>query len=593
MCFGRFSEQLYTLRFSDPSGQEYRSIDHALFQSRQYIDPLAERLEEIRDDAKVTIESFDSDIDVPARELAKPIKVRFFLRGLSGSLRLRFPNIRYKKEVGTVEEQLRLFYRVVDIAENLILDADYYARMPRSLDELDAECGLFPDNVDLAKFREVLLSAPLRQQFFEQLDLNEPWHKWQPHLRAIDELLPTANVAEHVTTLGQAMIGRAPRQASDLLTACLADAKMHRVGHIVAKVLVDQIYAIPADSRAYAEASLLSWAMSMEKDTWGVDPDSNEIVVFNLRWKNTDLSLDALPAVLGKLMGLIHDRLTAANGDTGELLRCINWCVTAARAIPQNLPQLPPALRLIAEDKVPTSVAEGAKVLKTPVANLEALDDAVLAQFALPLWPYLTASRENGKITLRNSGIGVARAVRAMPSGTQFSSTESSPQSDLVPDNTIDLAVTGNPATLDVHFFKYGVARCIKVPIKDMPQAASKPPGTPQRTDGVYPPSTVVWRGGEHQCDLTRREMAFLQLGIVAQEVDVYRLMHPKNGLLWKERYLNAKSARDKISQFISRLNTKLLDAKPPLGISFSLRRDADSISRTDPANAPADSSLT
>jgi hypothetical protein len=42
LCFNRFVERLYMLRFSDPSGEEYRSIDHALFQSRQYIDPNAE-----------------------------------------------------------------------------------------------------------------------------------------------------------------------------------------------------------------------------------------------------------------------------------------------------------------------------------------------------------------------------------------------------------------------------------------------------------------------------------------------------------------------------------------------------------------------
>ena len=57
LCFGRFAERLYMLRFSHPSGDEYRSIDQALFQSRRYIDPGATRFCEVRDDAMVKIES--------------------------------------------------------------------------------------------------------------------------------------------------------------------------------------------------------------------------------------------------------------------------------------------------------------------------------------------------------------------------------------------------------------------------------------------------------------------------------------------------------------------------------------------------------
>lgn len=467
MCFGRFSDQLYTVKFADPSGQEYRSIDHAQFQSRQYIDPEAERFKEVRGDPKVTIESFDSDIEVPAPELATPIKVRFFLRGLSGSLRLRFPTIRYKKEVGNVEEQVRLFYRVVDICENLILDADYYARMPRSLNELDTECGLFPDNVDLAKFREVLLSGPLRQEFFDQLNLNDSWHKWQPHLRAIDELLPTCVVAEHVTSLLHDLAGRKPRQAALLLSACLTDAKMHRVGHLVAAVLANRLYTLPPDGRASVEASLLSWALAMEKDGWDIAADSDEITVFNLRWKCTDLALDILHAVLGKLLGLIHSRLVAANGDVGKLLRCMSWCVSSACKIPANLSQLHPAIRLIAEDRVPKSVAAAAKVLRAPVADLESLDNALLDQFSLPVWPCLSASRKNGKITLLNSGLGAARQVVTVRPASLFSGSDAVVPVDLLPGQCFETDATDNSPTLGVQFWKYGACRRASVPIKE------------------------------------------------------------------------------------------------------------------------------
>jgi hypothetical protein len=118
-------------------------------------------------------------------------------------------------------------------------------------------------------------------------------------------------------------------------------------------------------------------------------------------------------------------------------------------------------------------------------------------------------------------------------------------------------------------------------------------PVSAPRVNGVYPPSTIVWHGTEHVCKLTKKEMAFLGVGLTREEVDIHEVMRKPGGCVWQERYLNTKGKRDKISQFLSRLNTKLLDAKPRLGMSFSLRRDSDCISRNDPTSLAADGSLT
>lgn len=465
LCFDRFTDRLYMLRFSDPSGEEYRSIDHALFQSRRYIDPQAERLHEIQADTEATIESFDSDIEVRAEELASPIQVRFFIRGLSGSLRLRFPKISYRNDPKTVEEQVRVFYRLVDVTENSILDADYYTHLPRSLDELDIELGMFPDMVDLTPFREVLTSADARAKFIDNLDLGAPWQAWQPHLRALDELLVSNVVAKHVVELTKTLTKGNPSLAGRLLATCHGDPKMRRVGAVVACTVSGEFQSIKTEVRAQVEEAILSWAVDREQDTWDVDPESGEIIVLNLRWQTADLSLDVLPAVLWKLVGVLHARLVAANGDTGSLLRRFNWCMTAAKGLPPNHSKVSPALRLVAEHQVPSSITDGAKVLKDRVTDLRALDDAVLDQFGLPLWPCLTASRENGQVTLQNTGVGVALAVSAIPTGTLFSDGEASIACDLRPGESIELAVSGSPMTLDVRFLKYGVERRIQVPI--------------------------------------------------------------------------------------------------------------------------------
>jgi hypothetical protein len=261
------------------------------------------------------------------------------------------------------------------------------------------------------------------------------------------------------------MIARKPGQAAELLGVCQTDAKTHQLGKVLAGVLADKLQIIPAESRSKVEAALLSWAVGHEKDSWDVDPDAGEILVYDLRWKTTDLSLDCLPAVLWKLVGVIHARLMAASGDANELLRRFDWCMKAAKSLPANHSKVPPALRLVAEDKVPTSVADGGKVLKSRIGDLAALDDAVLDQFGLPLWPCLVASRENGTVTLQNNGVGVARGVSAAPSETLFGATETSGEVDLCPGKAIQLPVTGSPATMGVRFTKYGADRHVQVPV--------------------------------------------------------------------------------------------------------------------------------
>ncbi len=475
LCFDRFIDRLYMLRFSDPSGEEYRSIDHTLFQSRQYIDPKVERLREIHADAQVKIESFDSDIVVRAEDLASSIQVRFFIRGLSGALRLRFPKISYKSEPTTPDEHARVFYRVVDATVSSILDSDYYTQQRRSLDELDTDLGMFADTVDLAPFREVLTSEEARKQFISSIDVGAPWQEWLPHLRALDELLVSDVVANHVAELMKALTKGNPQLAGRLLAICQGDPKMYRVGAVVAGAVSGELQAIQAEIRGQVEETLLSWAIDHEQDTWDIDPDSGEIMVINLRWQVADLSLDVLPAVLWKLVGVLHARLVATNSDTSSLLSRFNWCMTVAEGLPPNHSKVSPSLRLVADGRVPSSIAEGAKVLKDRVNDLQALDDAVLDQFGLPLWPLLTASCTNGEVTLLNTGVGVALDLWAAPSGTLFSDEDGSSVADLPPNSSIMLPVSGSPATLDVRFTKYGTEYRFELPITYVKHSAKKP----------------------------------------------------------------------------------------------------------------------
>jgi len=410
LCFTRFVAKLYMIRFADPSANEYRSIDHALFQSRTYIDPEAERLKEIRTDAKVRIESFDSDILVERDELASAIQVRFFIRGLSGSLRLRFSKIIYKNQSKTPEDQATVFYRLANATVSAILDDSFYASHRRSLDDLSIDLGIFPDMVDLAPFREVLTSPESRRTFILGVDLSDNWPKWYPHLQALDEIVTSDPIIADVKGILSELVNRDPALATRLLVVCKEDPKKHRVGGLIAGVIADKLQAIAAELRAQVEQTILAWAVDREQDSWDVDADTGVCRTLSIKWPIEDIALDALPIIIWKLVGVLHARLQVSSGNIGPLLRKFQWCIAATQGLPVHHSKSPAALRLVSAGRVPRSVAEAERVLKAPVADFRALDDEVLGQFGLPLWPLLTASRRDGKVILSNEGIGVALA---------------------------------------------------------------------------------------------------------------------------------------------------------------------------------------
>lgn len=462
LCFGRFADRLYKLRFSNPSGLEYRSIDHALFQSRKYIDPEAERLREIRADLQVKIEAFDSDIPVATTDLVAAVDVRFAIQGLSGALRLRFPKVQYSAQLKTVEEHVRIFYRLVDEAVRSILDADYYARRRLSLAELEKN-PQFPEFADTGPYREVLRATEAQAEYFTKLDVGAPKQSWLPHLRAVDELLAGNEMEPDVVARIGELADRDPGQALRVLAACAADARLRRVGIVAANALRARLQTIDAGLRAQAEQALLAWAIEHEEATWDVDLDADVVQVGTLRWRVEDLELDALPAVLWKMVGVLHSRLKASSGDSATALRKYGWCMEAAKALPASDARIHAALRLVAAARVPRSPTDGRGLLKEPVADLSALDDAVLDQFGLPLWPCFRAQRKDGAVVLSNEGVGAALAVTLRTQGAGRDGTTK--PFDLLAGESMSIPITGGATDVVATFQKFGAEHGVTVPV--------------------------------------------------------------------------------------------------------------------------------
>lgn len=465
LCFNRFGDRLYMIRFSDPSGKEYRSIDHALFQSKKYIKPTAERLKEIRDDERGKVESFDSDTEVQTDDLASSIRVRFFLRGLSGSLRLRFPKVPYKILRNSPEEQAVVFYRLANATVQTVLDEDYYTHQRRTLHDIESAPVLYREMVELDQYREVLSSETERTSFFAKLDLNDQWPHWSPHLQALDQLVDSNQVAAHVESELAKLVKRDPEMAARVLADCQSDPQKYRIGSMVAKAVSDELQNVPAETRSYVEGTLLSWAIEREYESWDVDVETAEFSVLNVRWRLDDLSLDAISAVTWKLVGVLHSRLIASTDDVGYLLSQFDWCMAAAKSLPHLNSNFPAALRLVADRRVPKTAAEATRTLKHPVKSLADVDAAILEQFGLPLWPLLSASRVDGMLVLSNNGIGAAQSVTVESSGEAADAGERATLFELIAGDSIPLPACDG-TVVNVHFEKLDRTYRVSVPIE-------------------------------------------------------------------------------------------------------------------------------
>ncbi|MFI4912681.1 MAG: hypothetical protein ACIAQZ_13535 [Sedimentisphaeraceae bacterium JB056] len=408
LCFERFLERLYKLRFSDPSVKEYQSIDHASFQSRKYIDPQSERLKEVCDDPYVKVESFDSDIEITAEELLKPVKVRFFIKGQSGALRLKLPKMRYKDQYNSVELQTQAYYRVIDSVVTKILDKDYYVHQKVSLDELEKSLGLFPDAVDLTPYQEALRDPQMRQDFLTTLDFETNWQKWLPSLRALNNLLQLEDIKKDVSDILMQKISLSPLTATSLLKAAREYSGLSRIAKITAEIVIQINYNINPVFRTQVETELLLWAIGNEKDLWDVNPQSGEIKLSKLRWKPDDLSNNILIRALEKLIDIFNERLINQDSDIEGLLIKLDWCFRTVKTLLPNDISLPSSFKLIKNELVPNSLNKADKILACPVDDIGSMDREVLSQFGLPLWPLLSACRKVDKLTLSNTGNGCA-----------------------------------------------------------------------------------------------------------------------------------------------------------------------------------------
>jgi hypothetical protein len=75
--------------------------------------------------------------------------------------------------------------------------------------------------------------------------------------------------------------------------------------------------------------------------------------------------------------------------------------------------------------------------------------------------------------------------------------------------------------------------------------------------------------------------MTFLAMALGSDEVEVGRLIHRGQDAMWRETFSNTTKTRNKVHQFLSRLNKSLAQASPQFPFFFSLPRGRTSGIRT------------
>lgn len=264
--------------------------------------------------------------------------------------------------------------------------------------------------------------------------------------------------------------------ASKLLIQCQSDAKLGRIGRLAAGIVSDQLHGVPAELRGTVEESLLSWMLACDNDTWDVDPDTGAIVAGPLHWALGDLAFDVLPDRHLEDNGRDACQAYGFNRRCLPLLRKFDWCVNAGKSIPIFHARIPSAIRLIIAAKVPASIADAVGILKSPVADLASLDEAVLSQYGLPLWPRFELRRQDDQLLISNTGVGAALSLRTRSPRREDEDTgeKNRFEGNLASGQVAQLPITESATDVEVRFLKFGKEHLATIPIPTPNSVAPK-----------------------------------------------------------------------------------------------------------------------
>jgi hypothetical protein len=120
----------------------------------------------------------------------------------------------------------------------------------------------------------------------------------------------------------------------------------------------------------------------------------------------------------------------------------------------------------------------------------------------------------------------------------------------------------------------------IRPPAEILPNAIAIATEQPPLIDGVLDKGRIIYRGVEYGVKLSDREVTFLRIALLKDEIPLALLFDTKGGSLWRERFNNSPRQRNLVCGILTELNAKMLNTAPRIPLEFRLPRFAESIQR-------------
>jgi len=408
----RFVGRLYAIK-ARTSHEGYASIDHAQFKSKKYIDPDCERMQDLRGDEQLVVESFESDVEFQTGSLSKAIMVRFEVTADSGSIKLRFPSIPWNKQLKSLHQRSLAFYELVEAALENILGTDFFVRVA-AVDGVGGLDLFFPTMTPTGAIKDQLRSPGLRRTHI--LDHIDPYGTevdWVPWARALDELSAQGTIAKDVTESLTALASEDPYRLLELLRGSI-HFKYRALGACCFDALRASLDTLPATLSWDATRLLAAWLVWADTCTWQLDPERDAVLAEGIPFDLDMLPKDGQAAVV---RAGLRSALTSSEAWTEAEEASVAWAVDTLRRL-GSLAEVEEALLdgTLTQDRTRVEHLVGSEVAELGPADLEA---AACARLGMPVLPRIELVGERDERALVNTGLGTATNVAASPGPDQ------------------------------------------------------------------------------------------------------------------------------------------------------------------------------
>jgi len=328
--------------------------------------------------------------------------VRFEVRAATGSIKLRFPRLRWAQRLTSYSSQSYAFYDLVDATLEKILGRDFFVRAGQA-EGLHRVDGLFPQWAPTGPFKDRLRTPKQRRAvLLDELDPAGFKADWVPWAHAYDEMLVSPKVVQDTAAALRELARRDGYRLMALLRECMA-LNYDRLGRQCFEAVRDSRDELPGPLEWDAVRVAAAWLLRSSNTSWNLDPEAEGVVAEGMAFRLDDLPADGRAAALRRAL---RDAAEHPEAVGPGLLPAVEWGLAELRAA---------GLRDVEEEVLDHQKhldrAWVKDLLREVPDDGEAAERAVALRVGIPLVPQLVVEDgEDGRFVL-NRGRGTAWAL--------------------------------------------------------------------------------------------------------------------------------------------------------------------------------------